>query len=518
MIHNVYLIGTGHHSGESAQLFPQVHARYDESPPEQKHLVEGVGSRAFVAFQAPASNPLGLEGDSSPAKIRGKLTGKGWGGNLKRVVTALMEANARTPITGVNLVGHSRGAVTCHMIAHAIHHVFQGRVPCNIFAFDPVPGGMTDFSTWWELGAADRTALGLDDKTAELLPPNVRNYFAILMERDTNSFFGVLGPKRLQFSGATHARYLPLFGKHGDCVKSDLPNYPASRIALSLLLEHLRMWNHVPVDDRLILNAHGYLEEYSRLHRRSRDAGADPKAIANYGVGTVLTGVGVSLCGGLPALGYFSSYWRNRRADDIASKMRDHAFFLNGHHRACFAAEPACRELGLRQMQHGWADRDFAERFRAQYRQSYVLLVRLGMMRSVNAPADEVAIEDPGDTFIDVPPKGQQLRQLAGAITAQLPPAGGLRVIAPNVFSLEQWKAASRVRVGARRDQVAEIDRLLPAYHRADADGNRARAQRLLYRIGVQVESHLRTKANSDRRDAMLQLARQVASKLQDRG
>lgn len=511
MIHNVYCIGTGHDSTEAAQLFPQVVARYDETPPEQKHLVEGVGSKAFRGFQAGDHAPLPLGSDSTPSKLRGTATGKGWGSNVKRVITDLVNADRVTPVSHVNLVGHSRGAVTCHMIAHAIHHVFRQRVTCNIFAFDPVPGGINDFSTWWELSSGDRATLGLDGKTPELLPATVRNYVGIMMEKDDKAFFGVLGAGRLQASGGTSVSHIPLYGKHGDCVKSDLANFPASRIALSILLDNLRGWG-AAVDDRLILGPGGYVEQYARLWRKKTEAGENPKKVSNASVTTVLMGLGVTLAGGLPALGFFSGYWRNRRADDIANDLRDHRYFLNYHHRDSFHAVLACQQLANRQVRNGWVERDQAMQFRETYRESYVMLVRLGLMRSVNAPPGEVG--DDGDLFIDVPPKREDLRALARAIDAQLPKAP-LRLATTDVFTLDQWTAASRVTFGARKDQVAEIDRLLPSYWQAVTRSNLARAQRFLYRIGVAVEDHLRTKPRSDRRQAMQQLARQVSGQLQ---
>jgi hypothetical protein len=79
----------------------------------------------------------------------------------------------------------------------------------------------------------------------------------------------------------------------------------------------------------------------------------------------------------------------------------------------------------------------------------------------------------------------------------------------------EQFRAASYVPRGSRKEQVAEIDKLLPLYFRAKAGGNKARGRRLLCRIGVFVEVHLRTKPRSDRRTAMLELARQVKQQLQ---
>ena len=85
----------------------------------------------------------------------GTAFGKGWGNVVMQVMAGLQAAHQAQPITIVNLGGNSRGAVTCHMIAHVIAHAMP-RVRCNIFAIDPVPGGVFDLSPWWELSDAER--------------------------------------------------------------------------------------------------------------------------------------------------------------------------------------------------------------------------------------------------------------------------------------------------------------------------------------------------------------------------
>jgi hypothetical protein len=513
MIHNVYCMGTNNSANDRKYLLPHVYLDYDMSAAYQKHIVDGPGSKRFKGFEAPANAPLQLATDKTPIKLRGTLFGKGWGSNVKRVLTELKEADEQHRITKVNLIGHSRGAVTCHMIAHAINHVFEGRVGCNIFAFDPVPGGVFDFSTWWELDAADRATLGLDGKTPEVLPPNVEHYFGILMEVDKRVFFGVLGPNRLRFESGITPMHVPVFGVHSGCVMSDLASFPASRIALSLLLEQFQSWG-VPFQAEFMLTTAQYVEEYSRLHKMALVAKANPKDIANCRPFTVAMGTAVSIPV-VTTIGFASSYWRNRRADDITNEMRDHIFYMNKHHRDCWASDFLCEELGRYKETNGWVSRLLAERFKAAYPESYKMLVRLGMMRNLKAPADEVDLKDPGRKFIDVPLRRQDLQSLKSQIEIQgAKPKGD----EGGIFDLEAWRARSRVTIGGRRDQVAEIDRLLPLYHSAVTDRNLARAQRLLYRIGMQVESHLRTKKTSDRRGAMQELGRRVASKLSGLG
>ncbi len=69
---------------------------------------------------------------------------------------------ARTRPTMLNMIGWSRGAVTCHIMAHDLKKAFPN-IKVNIFAIDPVPGP-GNFQT--------------ENVT---VPSNVKNYVAIMM-------------------------------------------------------------------------------------------------------------------------------------------------------------------------------------------------------------------------------------------------------------------------------------------------------------------------------------------------
>ena len=80
-------------------------------------------------------------------------------------------------------MGHSRGAVTCIMLAHAMAATAVLRaIRVNIFAIDPVPGGYSDFS----FGAGSPFEI----------PSNVREYTSILMENAGDPFFACLSEGR----------------------------------------------------------------------------------------------------------------------------------------------------------------------------------------------------------------------------------------------------------------------------------------------------------------------------------
>lgn len=527
-IYNVYCLGTGHSSNQAERLLPDIFRTYDRSPLGQKQLMEGLGTSAFVETVRDANNGVAPRGMG----WRGKAFGKGWGNVVMQVMAGLQAAHQAHPIEMVNLVGHSRGAVTCHMIAHAIDHAMPG-VRCNIFAIDPVPGGVFDFSPWWELSAAERAQLGLDGKSPEFLPNNVIAHFSILMEKDTNPCFGVLGPGKLRGGDGTVFGYLPMYGKHGCCVKSDIDNVPASRIALSILLEHLRSWD-VLVDETKRLTPPRYAEAYAEVYLNAINEGDNPKSVANYSGKKVAGMVAASvltagLAGLVLAVGHCSGYWRNRRASDIPNDFRQNPFYINTHHRDMFLASQECRNVAEAVDRHGFMSRTEFTRFSNGFPRSYELLVRTGLARSLQDSAamtaeDRTIFALGGGTNIkrlEIRPSTADIRALVNLLGAQLviaagePANAGISMGAGGIFTLEAWTQATYVRFGSRGDQVAVIDQLLPEYHHYRRVRNAGAALRIACWIGEQAEEHLRTKRRSDRRKGMVQLAIQVLATLQ---
>src|SRR5262245_46003588 len=88
--------------------------------------------------------------------LQGQLGGTGSQDNVLVTLTWLWEEYHHEPFTVCNLVGWSRGAVTCIAIANAMQHTefAEHGVRVNIFAYDPVPGGLNDFD---EHGTFDET-------------------------------------------------------------------------------------------------------------------------------------------------------------------------------------------------------------------------------------------------------------------------------------------------------------------------------------------------------------------------
>lgn len=124
----------------------------------------------------------------------------GGGVNPDRKVTpqALHEVRSRVmnrPLpTMVNLIGWSRGAVTCHMMANAMMaDAALSGIPVNIFAVDPVPG------------------LGNFQHTRTSLASNVRNYFGTYARDEMSLGFSAVVPT---LAAGTRSTILPFPGRH----------------------------------------------------------------------------------------------------------------------------------------------------------------------------------------------------------------------------------------------------------------------------------------------------------------
>ena len=110
-------------------------------------------------------------------RTKGRIFGSGWDDNIYKamfLVTHLQGLGKCPDI--INMVGWSRGAVTCLKMANKFFEVYEDTITINIFAADPVPGGFTKET---------------DDVLT--IPPNVRNYFAVLAMDDDRANFQPTG-------------------------------------------------------------------------------------------------------------------------------------------------------------------------------------------------------------------------------------------------------------------------------------------------------------------------------------
>lgn len=142
------------------------------------------------------------------------IDGLGWLGRevdeqVQQAVAAIKEILKNTPKDKlplrVNLMGYSRGAVTCLRIANAVYEDASLRdlVEFNILAIDPVAGSGNK---------ADWHACNI--------PPNVKNYVAPihLDEPGPTLRAQTLGRARAQDPTQTNVTFLPLYGSHTSAI------------------------------------------------------------------------------------------------------------------------------------------------------------------------------------------------------------------------------------------------------------------------------------------------------------
>ena len=165
----------------------------------------------------------------SPWQLSGRIYGSGWDDNVYRavyLVTHLL-GMGREP-KYINIIGWSRGAVTCLKIANKLFEVFADTIYINIFAVDPVPGGKTTITP-------DITTI----------PPNVNAYLGVLALNDNRSNFDCLDREKLkilrpvrtpQFILTPKIHLLPMFGNHSDVVCAGKPSSADAALSGKLVL------------------------------------------------------------------------------------------------------------------------------------------------------------------------------------------------------------------------------------------------------------------------------------------
>jgi hypothetical protein len=252
------------------------------------------------SLQAKARTPGRPVGDINPAFVtqaKGIVSGFGWDQNVAHsldVIRALGQGGTRPRV--VNLLGWSRGAITCHMIAHALAQDPQLRdIRTNVFALDPVagPGHTSD----WDKGT---------------IPGTVNEYAAVLME-DERRF--MMTPSVVRPNGAGGSRHLvyPMPGAHDTGV----------------------MIHRGPVGEVIQHLAHNFLTRHG-TQLRSQIRLAPEKLVELYAIirltlGTYRSTLTGTHGGVLQVLGIHS------RGKDIPNPDRN-KLFINHHHQTMFKA------------------------------------------------------------------------------------------------------------------------------------------------------------------------------------
>ena len=132
----IFNCGTGYHRNSNDVVSALYH-----SATSAKYVNDGPGGKPLFQFKK-----------LKVPDLRGLLAGKGVAKNVANAVEEIKNQNANGGLV-VNMLGWSRGAVTCFKIANALFQdpsVEATNLRLNIFAIDPVPGGGAVNDHMWE--------------------------------------------------------------------------------------------------------------------------------------------------------------------------------------------------------------------------------------------------------------------------------------------------------------------------------------------------------------------------------
>ncbi len=258
---------------------------------------------------------------------KGTMTGYGWDDNIAEAIALLFQKGVNeevqpsgdtsrpvSTIHRINMIGWSRGAVTCLRIANRLDEMGLP-LEINIFAVDPVAGG----------DAGTR----LED--TRIIPPNVRNYLATLAMDEQRKGFAPQDLSRITVreAGKSNVVFLPFPGKHNTQVRLDNPGInEAARVVWHLAYRFLTNFG-TPLDVGFteLLRPARALDEYARMllkrgrYHELRNQGMKQRVQGGLG-GRQFTGMDQQphqLT--LPALSQY---------------ITDYNCFVNVHHRVLF--------------------------------------------------------------------------------------------------------------------------------------------------------------------------------------
>ena len=139
------------------------------------------------------------------------ITGHGWDDNIRHAIAVLVDRFPNLSAT-VNMVGWSRGAVTCVRLANWIKEFLGDAWKINIFALDPVPG----------LDAGEKLA------DTKVIPDIVADYVAVLAMDEARGDFHPQDLSRItvQDEMKTRVSFLPFPGVHNTVVLQRQPTLP----------------------------------------------------------------------------------------------------------------------------------------------------------------------------------------------------------------------------------------------------------------------------------------------------
>jgi hypothetical protein len=343
-VFTVYNCGTGFNRDRSQEIIANLASRTEGSENREWMINDGPGSKPgsgpTLARTPGLHDPKTGKKTSAPyfAQLKGITEGYGWDHNVAHsmeVIKAII-AGSKSPPTVINMSGWSRGAITCHMLAHAlIKDPVTAALDVNIFAFDPVPGPNN---------------FRLEQIS---LPSNVQHYTAIVMENEAR---GIMRPVTFVDGASDDGKQfktIPLPGAHGTGVlrvESEVGTIGAA-LAHKFLTKH-----GTTLRDPLLLDDVQFCELYARVRLD----------IAKY---RSMTGSKLQK----KLLGVFQR--------GVKNTFNDTAYFVNAHHARRFekAFPGMYRMMSYGAQQAGDVDRE-AALVKSRAPTTYKSLVEVGII------------------------------------------------------------------------------------------------------------------------------------------
>jgi uncharacterized protein DUF5621 len=230
---------------------------------EGKNPMAGTFNWADKNKAAKGDTPLELGGGKVKGKLAASASGFGVDDNTRHAIVTI--ANLRELPETVNLIGWSRGAVTCLTIANMLYDpsttegLFR-QIKVNIFAVDPVAGA--------EAGH------GKDAENKRLIPPTVKNYLGILAKGENRETFKPQDLSRVQIPdpGQSNVVFLPFPGKHSTVAQNcDDKALEVSDIVWSMAHQFLSTFGSNVAKPRVICSLIDYVVNYTRIVAKAAD-------------------------------------------------------------------------------------------------------------------------------------------------------------------------------------------------------------------------------------------------------
>jgi len=320
-------------------------------------LMRSTGKLDWIMNEGVGTGGLQKQGAKTDA-VSGILFGRGLEANVQRaldLVETQRKANGGGGIM-VNLVGHSRGSITCYKIARAMRdNANLQDIVVNIFAIDPVPGnvGVLNHENWRDI------ALG----------GNLRNTFLLLAESDRRLPFRPY-VDALYSMGMPDHKFDTIPGTHAGINELGGAEKEAAAIVLSKALEFLRA-NDTPLKENdaagYILDGNERLEQYSTLMQKIKKYKRHGKSFTMRVVGMLRmedrhvmvhgpkedfgtdaqgewTGVDTAESqtwarGGYHGLDMEKAVGKMLPGDEVAHSTRPHRYFANLDHQTLFCGK-----------------------------------------------------------------------------------------------------------------------------------------------------------------------------------